>query len=208
MILYDLSNLSLNRLFQPERALLLLRKMISDNLAPNAATFNTVIAALSEGKAQSLSSGNTSLLEKALSVFKVMRSKHSPDGVRPNRITYNILIKNLANSLQPGYAESLLDAMRQDGLIPDVDLYTLTVRAYEKCGSPRKALRLMESMREVGYDFYENKVFDKAFKSGVQILNRVAGKDRPSSDSLAFNEELELNEDEYDDREELFNSWR
>ena len=28
-------------------------------------------------------------------------------------------------------------------------------------------------MREVGYDFYEIKVLDKAFKNGVKILNRV-----------------------------------
>lgn len=180
--------------------------MISDNLAPNTATFNTVIAALSESRMQSLSSDNSLLIEKALSVFKVMRSKHAPPGVRPNRLTYNILIKNLANSLQPGYAESLLDAMRQDGLVPEVDLYTLTVRAYEKVGNPRKALGLMESMREVGYDFYQNKVFDQAFKSGVQILNRVAGK--RSEDTLPFNEELDFDEDQYADRDDLFNSWR
>ena len=194
---------------QPERALLLLRKMISDNLAPNTATFNTVIAALSEGRAQSSTSDiNTSnlMLEKALSVFKVMRSKHAPIGVKPNRITYNVLIKNLASNLQPGYAESLLNAMRKDGLTPDVDLYTVTVRSYEKCGNPRKALSLMESMREVGYDFYENRLFDGAFKSGVKILNRLSGK-RKSSE-LSYNEDIEFDGDDYDDSEEVFNSLR
>lgn len=191
---------------QSERALLLLRKMISDGLAPNTAVFNTVIAALSEGKSQSFSSDNNSLLEKALSVFKVMRSKHAPVGVKPNRITYNVLIKNLASNLQPGYAESLLDAMIQDGFIPDVDLYTLTVRSYEKCGNPRKALSLMESMREVGYDFYENKVFDGVFKRGVKILNSVAGNQKSST--LPFNEDMEFDGNEYDDRDDVFNSWR
>ena len=191
---------------QPERALLLLRKMLSENLAPNTATFNTVIAALSESKPQQFPSDkNNLMLEKALSVFKVMRSKYAPRGVKPNRITYNVLIKNLANNLQPGYAESLLYTMRNDGFTPDVDLYTLTVRSYERCGNPRKALSLMESMREVGYDFYENKVFDKAFKSGVKILNSVAGKGKPTA--LPFNEDIEL-DDDYDDREEIFDSWR
>jgi len=36
-----------------------------------------------------------------------------------------------------------------------------------------KALRLMESMREVGYHFYEVKMLDDAFKNGVKILNQV-----------------------------------
>lgn len=157
---------------EPERALLLLRKMISDELRPNAATFNTVIAALAEGKPDSKIDNNI-LWEKALAVFKVMKSKHSPAGVAPNRQTYNILIRCLDANLQPGYAESLLNAMRKDGFVPDVDLYTLTVRSYERCGNPMKALRLMESMREVGYHFYEVKMLDDAFKSGVKILNQV-----------------------------------
>ena len=182
--------------------------MLSENLAPNTATFNTVIAALSESKLQQLPSDNQNnlMLEKALSVFKVMRSKYAPRGVKPNRITYNILSKNLASNLQPVYAESLLYTMRNDGFTPDVDLYTLTVRSYEKCGNPRKALSLMESMREVGYDFYGNKVFDKAFKSGVKILNSVAG--RGKSTALPLSKDIELDEDEYDDREEIFDSWR
>lgn len=157
---------------QPERALLLLRKMISDGLSPNTATFNTVIAALAEGKPDS-KIGNNILWEKALAVFKVMKSKHAPSGVAPNRQTYNILVRCLAANLQPGYAESLLIAMRKDGFVPDVDLYTLTVRSYERCGNPMKALRLMESMREVGYHFYEVKMLDDAFKNGVKILNQV-----------------------------------
>ena len=157
---------------QPERALLLLRKMISDELAPNTATFNTVIAALADGEPNTKIDNNI-LWEKALAVFKVMKSKHAPPGVTPNRQTYNILIRCLAANLQPGYAESLLDAMRKDGFVPDVDLYTLTVRSYERCGNPMKALRLMESMREVGYHFYEVKMLDDAFKNGVKILNQV-----------------------------------
>lgn len=157
---------------QPERALLLLRKMISDELSPNTATFNTVIAALAEGKPDSKIDNNI-LWEKALAVFKVMKSKHAPPGVSPNRQTYNILVRCLAANLQPGYAESLLIAMRKDGFVPDVDLYTLTVRSYERCGNPMKALRLMESMREVGYHFYEVKMLDDAFKNGVKILNQV-----------------------------------
>jgi hypothetical protein len=65
---------------------------------------------------------------------------------------------------------------------------------------------LMESMREVGYDFYENKVFDGVFKRGVKILNSVAGNQK--SGTLPFNEDMEFDGNEYDDRDDVFNSWR
>ena len=194
---------------QPERALLLLRKMISDELSPNTATFNTVIAALAEGHPDS-KIGSNILWEKALAVFKVMKSKHAPPGVTPNRQTYSVLIRCLDSNLQPGYAESLLNAMRRDGFVPDVDLYTLTVRSYERCGNPMKALRLMESMREVGYHFYEVKMLDDAFKNGVKILNQVGrGFTSPSPtheplfsidiDGIDhFGEDNDEYEDEYD----------
>ena len=188
---------------QPERALFLLRKMMDEKLAPNTATFNTVIAALAENQGNNNNNNNNSrdivdattknnnnnnnsydstlLLEKALAVYRVMKSKHAPPGGQPNRKTYNILIRCLSSNLQPGYAESLLIDMRNDGFVPDVDLYTMTVRSYEKCGNPMKALGLMERMREMGYDFYKMKVLDDAFKSGVKILNRM-GKGFSSTD--------------------------
>ena len=188
---------------QPEWALLLLRKMIADKLSPNTATFNTVIAALAEGKPDTMIDNNI-LWEKALAVFKVMKSKHAPLGVTPNRQTYNILIRCLAANLQPGYAESLLNAMRKDGYVPDVDLYTLTVRTYERCGNPMKALRIMESMREVGYDFYQVKMLDDAFKNGVKILNQV-GRGFSTEDTRPFfsadDNDMDYFGDENDDDE-------
>mmetsp|Transcript_31750 Transcript_31750/g.63553 ORF Transcript_31750/g.63553 Transcript_31750/m.63553 type:complete len:970 (+) Transcript_31750:35-2944(+) len=197
---------------EPERALLLLRKMISEKLAPNTATFNTVIAALSEAKpsfSSSTAKGSkettSNTWEKALSVYKVMKSKHAPPGVSPNRQTYNILIRNLATNLQPGYAESLLTSMCDAGFVPDVDLYTLTVRSYERCGNPMRALGLMESMREVGYDFYDIKVLDEAFKNAVKIVNKVGkgfatetGSRRGYSD-FCVGEEINLYHDDDDD---------
>jgi len=169
---------------QPERALLLLRKMISEKLSPNTATFNTVIAALSEVRQsdtkKDTTAGEGQLWEKALAVHKVMKSKHAPPGVAPNRQTYNILVRCLSANLQPAHAESMLAEMRNAGFVPDVDLYTMTVRSHERCGNPLKALRVMEAMREVGYDFYEIKVLDEAFKNGVRVLNRL-GKGLSSS---------------------------
>jgi pentatricopeptide repeat domain-containing protein 1 len=54
---------------EPERALLLLRKMMSEKLEPNTATFNTVIAALFEGSSESLTTKDDLLWEKALAVY-------------------------------------------------------------------------------------------------------------------------------------------
>lgn len=186
--------------------------MISEKLAPNTATFNTVIAALSEAKpsfspstAKGSKETTSNTWEKALSVYKVMKSKHAPPGVSPNRQTYNILIRNLAANLQPGYAESLLTSMRDAGFVPDVDLYTLTVRSYERCGNPMRALGLMESMREVGYDFYDIKVLDEAFKNAVKIVNKVgrgfateSGSRRGYSD-FSVGEEMNLYHDDDDE---------
>jgi len=198
---------------EPERALLLLRKMISEKLSPNTALFNTVIAALADGKPDSKTTKNDLLWEKALAVYKVMRSKSAGTDVTPNRQTYNILVRCLSINLQPGYAESVLNDMRNAGFVPDVNLYTMTVRSYEKCGNPMKALGLMEAMREVGYDFYGIKVLDDAFKNGVRILNRVGRgistvddidydimDDRQSDISYALGEEMiDFDDDDDDD---------
>jgi len=147
----------------PERALLLLRKMIRQELSPNVATFNTVLVAQTEGRKADL--------QRGMLVFKLMRSKYSK--ARPNRQTYNILIRGLAANQEPVGAETMLRKMQADGYTPDVDLYTATVTAYEKTRQPLQALRLMESMQEDGYDFYEIDVLDKAFKKAVKLVNVV-----------------------------------
>jgi len=59
---------------------------------------------------------------------------------------------------------------------PDVELLTATVSSYERSKEPIKALQMMEAMREEGYDFYQMKIFDAAFKQGVKVINNVVGK--------------------------------
>jgi pentatricopeptide repeat domain-containing protein 1 len=191
---------------EPERALLLLRKMISEKLELNTVTFNTVIAALSEGRPESKTAKDDILWEKALAVYRVMNTKHAPTSVSPNRKTYNILVRCLSANLQPGFAESLLVDMRKAGFVPDVDLYTTTVRSYERCGNPMKALALMEYMREMGYDFYEIKALDEAFKNGVKVLNRIGrGFSSEGVDGLSYamsEELLDFNDDaDYPERD-------
>ena len=179
-----------------ERAYLLLQKMIfQDQLQPNAATFNTVLMAQAEATTAStgtsLSSSNNnhnkeinrqkSCIDRAMTIFGMM---HGRDGrALPNRSTYQILIRMLAQNQQPREAEALLRRMRLDhDWRPEVDLYTMTVSAYERVGQPRQALRLLEAMRTDGYDFYNHKVLDVAFKRVVKLLGAMVG---PPSDSLA-----------------------
>jgi len=153
----------------PERAMLLLRKMLRDGLEPNVATMNTVIIAQLEGRKQSD-------MNRAILAFKLMRASSK---AQPNRQTYHLLIRGLADRLQPEGAEALLRVMQQAGFTPDVDLYTTTVAAYERTRQPLKALRLMESMESDGYDFYAVKVLNTAFKKAIKLVNQVVrGEDR------------------------------
>lgn len=148
-----------------ERALLLLRKMLELDLNPNAATFNTVLMAQIESKS----------VERSCSLIQLMASQRNANS-RPTRQTYNILINFLAVKGEPSKAEHYLNLMRKDGFKPDVDLFTVIVSAYERKRDPISALNLMESMRADGYDFYEMKLLDAAFKQGVKVINNVVKK--------------------------------
>lgn len=161
---------------EAERAFLLMRKMVRDGLQPNVATFNTVLIAQTEGKSVA---GKD--IERAVLVFRTLISKDT--AATPNRQSYNILIQALAASKQPREAEALLRRMRDHDMIPDVDLYTATVSSYERVGQPLNALRLMESMREVGYDFYEVGVLNTLFKRVVKLANAVGQSFTGKSDN-------------------------
>ena len=151
-----------------ERALLLLRKMIRDELEPNIVTFNTVLTAQVEVKGR-----GPNELDRAMIVFQLLCSKKYSDAT-PNRQTYNLMVRFLSECQRPREAEVLIRKMRKDhGYIPDVHLYTMVVTAYERSGQPLKALRLMESMNADGYDFYEAKVLNAAFKRALKVANAM-----------------------------------
>jgi pentatricopeptide repeat protein len=129
--------------------------------------------------------GKTPDIDKALSVFKVMGSPLC--GSLPNRQSFNIIIRALASSGRPSEAEAFLTRMTTEGFTPDVDLFTLTVTSYERNREPIKALQLMESMRENGYDFYDIKVVNEAFKKAIKIVNVMGrGFTRPRSTSADY----------------------
>jgi pentatricopeptide repeat domain-containing protein 1 len=161
---------------QSERALLLLRKMIKEGLSPNTATFNTVLMAQTETRTKAD-------IERAVVVYKLMKSKFSAKAGLPNRQTYNILVYFFASIRQPLMAEAFLKKMPEDGFKPDVDLFTATVAAYERSGQPLKAVKLMESMQADGYDFYSVKVLNSAFKKAIKLVNKVGQSLSPSDSS-------------------------
>eukprot|EP00980_Cylindrotheca_fusiformis_P000079 scaffold19_cov114-Cylindrotheca_fusiformis.AAC.26 len=177
---------------QSERALLLLRKMMKEGLSPNTATFNTVLMAQAETRTKAD-------IERAVVVYKLMKSKFAtPDG-RPNRQTYTILVNFFATIRQPIMAEAFLKKMNEDGLKPDVDLFTATVAAYERSGQPLRAIKLMESMQADGYDFYSVKVLNSAFSKAVRLVNKVGQSLSPSDASQEEKSLKNLELDENDD---------
>ena len=141
--------------------------MIRESLKPNVAVFNTVLMAQAEAKLSPEES-----IDRAMTVYKILKSTEYA-AASPNRQTYNILVRTMAAKGDPKQADLFLRQMRSDGFVPDVDLYTATVSAYERKGKPLKALRIMESMRADGYDFYEFPALNAAFKKAVRLVNAV-----------------------------------
>eukprot|EP00546_Thalassionema_frauenfeldii_P019783 CAMPEP_0178903362 /NCGR_PEP_ID=MMETSP0786-20121207/5115_1 /TAXON_ID=186022 /ORGANISM="Thalassionema frauenfeldii, Strain CCMP 1798" /LENGTH=660 /DNA_ID=CAMNT_0020574725 /DNA_START=191 /DNA_END=2173 /DNA_ORIENTATION=+ len=163
-IVYGAAISCLRKASKPDRALSILRKMIRDGLKPNIATFNTVL------KAQERHN-----LNSVLEIYKFIQKSSST--IKANRQTYETLIKACCYAKQPQGAETFLKHMRKSGFKPDVDLYTLTVAAYEKTRQPLRALRLLESMEaDDGYDFYSIAPLNTAFKNAVKIVNKVVEK--------------------------------
>ena len=68
----------------------------------------------------------------------------------------------------------MISVMVVKGMKPEVELYTLTVRAYEKLKKPGLALSLMEKMRKNGYDFYDIPMVNKLFKHAVELANNLS----------------------------------
>ena len=177
-----------------ERAYSLLNKMLQDGYQPNVATINTVLIAQTENFKSGGMKTSTTDLDRAIQIYKnfFLSPTASATPTLPSRQTYGIMIRAFSSNQRPKDAEALLRRMRTvDGMIPDVDLYTITVSAYERIGQPLNALRLMESMREDGYDFYDVEVLNTLFKRLVKLVSVVGqtfGKatGKPSNNSTTL----------------------
>jgi pentatricopeptide repeat domain-containing protein 1 len=178
-----------------ERTFSLLNKMLLDGYQPNVATINTVLISQTEISSSGGTTSNADL-DRAIQIFKqfflepsssASASVVSTTNTLPSRQSYCRMIRAFASNQRPKDAEALLQRMRVvDQMIPDVELYTITVSAYERMGQPLSALRLMESMREDGYDFYDVEVLNTIFKRLVKLVNAVGqtlGKGTDKSNS-------------------------
>lgn len=152
--------------------------MISSKLYPNIVTFNTVFLSLleSNNKKQSQKQPKGYLLNKALELYKTYlvqdKNDKSKSKLKPNIQTYQMLIYALSNAQRPKEAESILrDMIATFTEKPDVILYTSIITAYEKINQPKNSLRLLEEMREIGYDFYDSKLLNELFKRMVRLVH-------------------------------------
>jgi pentatricopeptide repeat domain-containing protein 1 len=155
----------------PERAYKLLQKMIDDGLSPNIATFNTALSAQMTDSAKRN-------MDRAMQIYQLLliqgqQQIEQNSKVLPTRQTYTLLIRGFNMNKQPQQAEMMLRVMKDNGYQPDVDLYTTTITEYERVGKPLLALRLMESMRKDGYDFYESSVLNDLFKKAVKLASAL-----------------------------------
>jgi len=171
---------------QSERSFRLLKKMLDDKLRPNTATFNTVLTAQAEALMRCRDRGDDNaqssvLLKRLVETFRLL---HQCDHAAPNRQSFTVLIRVLADQRQAPQAEAFLTHMRRSGFVPEVDLYTATVTSYERLGYPLRALSLMESMSADGYDFYDIPVLNTAFKRLVKVVNVVGKGLQGSEDHL------------------------
>jgi pentatricopeptide repeat protein len=121
--------------------------MLTTGLKPNAATFHTIMSTLIERNE----------IDKALEILKIMGSPRF-SLQSPTTKSYRILIHGLAERKRPDEALALLEEMYRLNLRPEVQSYTAIVRSYERIGRPLKAIEVMESMRENGYEFYDVEV--------------------------------------------------
>jgi len=160
-IMYGAAISCCRKVGQPDQSLFLLNRMVKDGLLPNVATFNTVLISHTEV--------SSSQVEKLIEIYKLMISTDT----KPNKQTYGLIIRSLAFHKHPAAAEKFLKKMHSAGFVPDVDLYTATVTSYERTGQPLRALQLMESMREYGYDFYDIKVLNDALKKAIKLVNKM-----------------------------------
>ena len=165
---------------QPTTAYSLFQKMLKEQIKPNVATCNTVIATLIEhvsSHGSSSSDDRAKSLERAALIFKAMEASPRYTSEKPNNLSYSLLIRGNAEMSKAEEAERLLRRLkeRQESHQPlRVELYTAVVTAYERSKRPLKALKLMEEMRAEGYDFYNVKVLNSAFKRLLKITNQLA----------------------------------
>ena len=73
-------------------------------------------------------------------------------GVRPNVVSYNILIAAYAKQFQPGKAAEWIQRMKEAGIMPDVVSYSTVIDAYAKASQAACAAHMLHGCSVSGVD--------------------------------------------------------
>jgi len=117
-----------------EMALMLMKRMEEEGIAPNAYTYGSAIKACARaGK-----------WEQAAILFAQMDER----GIAQNEVTYTAILDAYAKAGRARDAATCLEAMKKRGLRPSTPHYTAVIDACSRTGEYRQALRWLEEMKE------------------------------------------------------------
>ncbi|KAK9283509.1 hypothetical protein L1049_011755 [Liquidambar formosana] len=127
-------------------------RLLSLEVAPSIQTYNTMISVYGRGRK----------LDKAVEMFNMARSmgksheasilfsKMQEEGIRPGKVSYNIMINVYVNEGLYCEAYGLFQAMQRDGCSPDSLTYLALVRAYTGSLKYSEAEEAIISMQKEG----------------------------------------------------------
>ncbi|BAB08912.1 unnamed protein product [Arabidopsis thaliana] len=143
-------NLMLNRVLQ------LFDEMLHSGLSPDMWSYNTLMSCYFKlgrhGEAFKilhedihLAGGHT---DNAIELFKHLKSR-----VKPELMTYNILINGLCKSRRVGSVDWMMRELKKSGYTPNAVTYTTMLKMYFKTKRIEKGLQLFLKMKKEGYTF-------------------------------------------------------
>lgn len=116
-----------------EMALMLMRRMEEEGIAPNSYTYSSAIKACSRaGK-----------WEQASALFTEMQER----GLPQNEVTYTVILNAHAKAGRLQEAAACLEGMKKRGLSPSTPHYTAAIDACSRSGEYQQALRWFEEMK-------------------------------------------------------------
>ena len=161
----------------PESTMEAYSQLIYEGFKPNQRTFSSLMTGC-----QRMSDADC-----VGKIFRLMAECDPP--VRPNKIIYGQGISTYTRSGRPKEAEVLLEHLlksEEEGEVTQqmkINYYQMVVTAYERKKEYRRAIALLDNMRERGIEFYDVGVINSAFKRIIKLLGAVT-KERSVDDFM------------------------
>jgi len=116
------------------RALALMREW---DVPKDVVTYNSLLAAsIAQGESEHVIDH----------IFQELRA----EGLKPNVVTYNILIDQMGRKGDHDGALAMLEKMEASGIAPNAQTYGHLMESFERNGRPKKALEMFDRMQEQG----------------------------------------------------------